>query len=187
MAAAESKVTSRTGRTTPITRRVSLPGAAPASQALSGAPSGEVSMSEKQHRLVVGVDGSPSSRAALRWAVRHAELTKGIVTAIAAWDYPVFYGMEIEGVFDDVQHAAEQALASTVAEIVRDRAGVEVRQEVAHGNPTQVLLDAARDADLLVVGSRGHGGFAAALLGSVSQHCAQHSACPVVIVREQDR
>jgi nucleotide-binding universal stress UspA family protein len=138
--------------------------------------------SEQQYRLVVGVDGSASSRAALRWAVRQAELTGGTVAAITVWNYPIFYGMEIAGAFDDIQHAAERVLAETV-DTIKDTP-VRIRQEVIQGNTAQVLLEAATDADLLVVGTRGHGGFAGALLGSVSNQCAQHAPCPVVIVPE---
>jgi nucleotide-binding universal stress UspA family protein len=138
-----------------------------------------------ENRFIVGVDGSPSSLDALRWAVRHAELARGTVTAIAVWNYPVFYGMEGAGAFDDLQHSAERTLAAAVADVVREGTTIEVRQEVLQGTPAQVLLESAKDADLLVVGSRGHGGFTGALLGSVSHHVAQHSPCPVVIVRDQ--
>jgi nucleotide-binding universal stress UspA family protein len=137
---------------------------------------------DNQYRLVVGVDGSPASRCALRWAVRQAELTGGAITAITAWGYPIFYGMEAAGAFDDIQHAAEQTLAETVAQT--SHPAVTIHQEVTQGHAAEALLEAAKNADLLVIGSRGHGGFAGILLGSVSQHCAQHSACPVVIVRE---
>jgi nucleotide-binding universal stress UspA family protein len=136
----------------------------------------------KEHLLVVGVDGSPPSQCALRWAVRQAELVGGAIAAIAVWNYPVFYGLEAAApAFDEIQHGAEETLAEAVAGVDTP---VRIRQQVIQGNPAQVLLEAAANADLLVVGSRGHGGFTGALLGSVSQHCAQHSQCPVVIVRE---
>lgn len=136
----------------------------------------------RRYRLVVGVDGSPSSRNALEWAVRQAELAGGTITAITAWGYPLFYGVEMAGVFDDIHRAAEEALADTVAQIGDTR--VAIHQEVVQGNIVEALLEAAATADLLVVGSRGHGGFVGSLLGSVSQHCSQYSPCPVVIVRE---
>lgn len=87
------------------------------------------------HRIVAGVDGSPSSLEALRWTVGQAELTGSTVDA------------------------------------------------VVEGHPAEALLDAADGADLLVVGSRGRGGFASALLGSVSQHVTHHARCPVVVIR----
>jgi nucleotide-binding universal stress UspA family protein len=141
-------------------------------------------------RIVVGADGSPSSRAALRWAVRQAELTGATVQAVIAWQYPVAtggYAWAPVAVLDgaDLQEAAEKALADEIGEVVggSSSSDVRVRPAAIEGNPSQVLIEASAGADLLVVGSRGHGGFAGALLGSVSQHCVHHADCPVVIVR----
>lgn len=140
------------------------------------------------HRIVVGADGSPSSRAAFRWAVQQAELTGATVHAVIAWQYPVAtggYAWAPVAVLDstDLQEAAEKVLADEIGEVVGARSDVRVRPEAIEGSPAQVLLSAAEGADLLVVGSRGHGGFAGALLGSVSQHCVHHAKCPVVIIR----
>ncbi len=140
-------------------------------------------------RIVVGVDGSPSSRTALRWAVRQAELTGATVDAVIAWQYPVNFGtygwapvpMEEDGA--DFGELAEKTLTDAISETVDPSSDVPVRQLVIQGNPAQVLLDAAKDADLLVVGSRGHGGFTGALLGSVSLYCVHHASCPVVVLR----
>ena len=139
-------------------------------------------------RIVVGVDGSAASRAAFRWAVRQAELTGATVQVIAAWQYPAAtggYAWAPVAVMDgtDLQEAAEKTLADEVSEVVGARTGIKVQPQAVEGNPAQVLLEAASGADLLVVGSRGHGGFASALLGSVSQHCVHHANCPVVIIR----
>jgi nucleotide-binding universal stress UspA family protein len=138
-------------------------------------------------RIVVGVDGSPPSRAAFRWAVRQAEFTGATIQAVTAWQYPVAtggYAWAPVAVLDstDLQEAAEKVLADELGEVVGARTDVRVRSEAIEGNPAQVLLEASAGADLLVVGSRGHGGFASALLGSVSQHCVHHAKCPVVIV-----
>jgi nucleotide-binding universal stress UspA family protein len=140
------------------------------------------------HRIVVGADGSPSSRTAFRWAVRQAELTGATVDAVIAWQYPVAtggYAWAPVAVLDstDLQEAAEKVLADEIGEIVGARSDVRIRPVAIEGSPAQVLLAAAEGADLLVVGSRGHGGFAGALLGSVSQHCVHHAKCPVVIIR----
>jgi nucleotide-binding universal stress UspA family protein len=139
-------------------------------------------------RIVVGVDGSDSSRTALRWAVRQAELTGASVEAVIAWHYPVMVGgyawapvSEIPTT--DFEEIATKTLAETIADSVDPDSPVQVGTFVGEGNPAQVLLDAAAGAELLVVGSRGHGGFASALLGSVSQHCAHHAPCPVLIIR----
>jgi nucleotide-binding universal stress UspA family protein len=139
-------------------------------------------------RIVVGVDGSAASRAAFRWAVRQAELTGATVQAITAWQYPVAtggYAWAPVAVLDgtDLQEAAEKTLADEISEVVGARTDIKLLPQAVEGNPAQVLLDAAAGADLLVVGSRGHGGFAGALLGSVSQHCVHHAACPVLIIR----
>ncbi|MFJ2738149.1 universal stress protein [Streptomyces sp. NPDC087440] len=139
-------------------------------------------------RIVVGVDGSPCSRAALRWSLAQAALTGAQVEAVAAWQYPEVYGysygwvpsMSDGGVY---AKAAESALLDTVATVRAEQPqSPEVTSRVVEGHPLPVLMDAARSARLLVLGSRGHGTFAGALLGSVSQHCVQHAPCPVVVV-----
>jgi nucleotide-binding universal stress UspA family protein len=139
-------------------------------------------------RIVVGADGSPASRTALRWAVRQAELTGAIVHAVIAWQSPVAtggYAWAPVALLDstDMHEAAEKALADEIGEVVGARSDIPLRPEAIEGNPAQVLIGASAGADLLVVGSRGHGGFAGALLGSVSQHCVRHADCPVLIVR----
>ena len=144
-------------------------------------------------RIVVGVDGSPTSRAALRWAVRQAKLTDGTVDAVIAWEIPMVlqsYGwapiyVEEEG---DFKADARKTLDAVISEEVGQADSQRVQSLAVNGHPAQALIDAADGADLLVVGSRGHGSFAAALLGSVSQHCVHHAPCPVLIVRgEPDR
>ncbi|MFJ9775784.1 universal stress protein [Kitasatospora sp. NPDC101157] len=137
----------------------------------------------QERRIVVGVDGSPSSRQALRWAVEQARVTRGVVEAVTAWEYPATYGWSVPVEPGGLAQAAGHALADTVAEVVGADRPVEIRERVQCGNAAQVLLEAAQEADLLVVGSRGHGGFTGALLGSVGQHCVQHAPCPVVVVR----
>jgi nucleotide-binding universal stress UspA family protein len=143
-------------------------------------------------RIVAGVDGSPSSRAALRWAVRQAVLTGATVDAVMAWEYTIAaagYGWAPVVAIDDVsyQQYSEKAMAATISEVVGPGDQARVRSRVVEGNASQVLLDAAAGADLLVMGSRGHGGFADALLGSVSHNCVHHAACPVVIMRGADQ
>ncbi|BFV56381.1 universal stress protein [Kitasatospora sp. CMC57] len=135
-------------------------------------------------RILVGVDGSPSSRAALAWAARQAELTGGTVDAVLAWRYPAGYGWTASVLpsFDFVGNA-DRALAEAVAEAAAEHPQVEIREHVVQDHPAAALLKAADGAQLLVVGSRGYGGFTEALLGSVSQHCVHHAHCPVVVVR----
>ena len=136
-------------------------------------------------RIVVGVDGSAHSELALRWAIGQARLTGGTVEAVISWSIPVDFGLGGAGtlVSYDWAGVATTTLAETVAH-VGDLAGADrVAQLVVMGPPATVLLDAAADADLLVVGSRGRGGFTGMLLGSTSQHVIARSPCPVVVVR----
>ncbi|MFF3460599.1 universal stress protein [Streptomyces sp. NPDC002730] len=134
--------------------------------------------------VVVGVDGSPSSHAALRWAVRHAKLIGGDVVAVAAWELPGAHGWSapaVDAEFDE--EIAEQGLVGELHKVLGESGAAEVRKRLVRGNPVEVLLSEAEGAEALVVGSRGLGGFRRTLLGSVSQQCALHATCPVVIVR----
>jgi len=135
---------------------------------------------------VVGVDGSAPSIAALRWAISQAEVTGAALDAVIAWEFPIAAGglgwAPTSGLDDtDYSELAAKTLAAAIAE-VSPPPGLIVRQVVAEGNPAMVLLDAAKDADLLVVGNRGHGGITDALIGSVSVRCLHHAACPIVVV-----
>jgi nucleotide-binding universal stress UspA family protein len=132
-------------------------------------------------RIVVGVDGSEASRAALRWAVRQADLTGATVVAVTAWEYPVFSVGNVLLPPNDPESIATRVLAETVADTVPE-SSVEVRERIVGNHPAQALIDAAQGAQLLVVGSRGHGTFSAALLGSVALSCIHHAPCPVVVV-----
>jgi nucleotide-binding universal stress UspA family protein len=143
-------------------------------------------MAEEQgRRIVVGVDSSDSSKAALAWAVRQAELTGAEVDAVCAWQIPATYGYgyAMTLAIPDLEKAAVSGLNAAIATVAGQAPEVEIRPLVVQDNPAQALLDCAKGADLLVVGNRGHGGFTGALLGSVGQHCAQHAECPVVIIR----
>ncbi|GAA5156354.1 hypothetical protein GCM10023321_31960 [Pseudonocardia eucalypti] len=133
--------------------------------------------------VVVGVDGSDASLDALRWAARQAELTGAALHAVTVWQWPTTYGYAPG--YSDVDFAAlaEETLTQAVEQTFGTTPGVVVVRRVLEGHPASALTEAARGADLLVVGSRGHGGFAGMLLGSVGQHCVQHAPCPVVITR----
>lgn len=143
--------------------------------------------SEPQRRIVVGVDGSPSSIEALRWAVDQARSRGGVVEALIAWQYPTATGWSVPLPPDAyLADTARKVLDEAITEAVGADRSVEIRPQAVEGGTASCLLDAARGADLLVVGSRGHGGFTGALLGSVSQHCVHHAPCPVVVVRHLD-
>ncbi len=140
--------------------------------------------------IVVGVDQSDGAKAALRFALEEARLRQATLRAVHAWQFAYLGAPGIEGSvphaggeFEALRSAAEAVLDATLEEVAVDAKGVKVERRVVQGAPAAVLVKESRDADLLVVGSRGHGGFAQLLLGSVSQQCAHHASCPVVIVR----
>jgi nucleotide-binding universal stress UspA family protein len=136
--------------------------------------------------IVVGVDGSGASVDALRFAIREARLHHAGVKAVNAWHVPPSaYGSGFAPTvvdFDAFPKLAKEAVDKAIAEAGAAGGDVEVRSEVAQGQPADVLCEAAKGADLLVVGSRGLGGFRGLVLGSVSQQCAHHAPCPIVIV-----
>jgi nucleotide-binding universal stress UspA family protein len=138
--------------------------------------------------IVVGVDGSAESKEALRWALDEARLRHASVRVVHAWSLPALgVGLGYAPVVDNeliegLRQAAEAVVDRTVEE-VGGADGVDVDRVALEGPAALMLVEAAKEADLLVVGSRGHGGFTGLLLGSVSQQCAHHGTCPVVIVR----
>lgn len=133
--------------------------------------------------IVIGVDGSEPSKDAVRWAAKQAELTGAELHAVTAWRFPPTYGYPVD--YSDVDFAAQarKTLEEVVAETLGQTPPVPVTARVIEGHPAAVLIDASRSADLLVVGSRGRGAFTEMLLGSVSQQCALHATCPVLVVR----
>ncbi|CAM01749.1 nucleotide-binding universal stress UspA family protein [Saccharopolyspora erythraea NRRL 2338] len=146
-------------------------------------------MSEGAERVVVGVDGSPGSKAALEWALRYADKTGARITAVAAWTVPIYYGdvmtpLPLEDFGDQTERGLSRSVEEVTAALGTD---VPVERRVVQDIPARALVRAAEGADLLVVGSRGHGGFVGTLLGSVSQHCVHHAPCPLVVVRPAER
>lgn len=138
----------------------------------------------EQDSIVAGVDGSDCSKDALRWAGRQAELTGATLDAIITWEIPAFSGWAPADAEDlEFPRFAEQALTQAVDEVFGPDHPAWLRTRVVAGHAAQVLVDASANADLLVVGSRGYGGFADALLGSVSTYCVHHAHCPVVVIR----
>jgi nucleotide-binding universal stress UspA family protein len=145
--------------------------------------------------IVVGVDGSAGSLAALRFALAEARLRQDAVVLVHAWtlplteapgpfllEMPMSGGIPIQQLGADLTRAADEGLAAALREVGDAAEGLEVERRPVEGRPGDALVEASEVADLLVVGSRGHGGVRGLLLGSVSQQCAQHARCPVVIV-----
>jgi nucleotide-binding universal stress UspA family protein len=140
--------------------------------------------------IVVGVDHSAGAKEALRFALEEAQFRQATVSVVHAWRFGSLAAPGIErsltmpgGEFEELRRAAEAALNATIQEVTGDAGDVEIERRIVQGAPAAVLVEESGGADLLVVGSRGHGGFAQLLLGSVSQQCALHAECPVVIVR----
>ena len=139
-------------------------------------------------RIVVGVDGSPHSVSALRWALDEARRRHAGVDVVHAWQYPgvLFFGETMVIAADDVEQGARDVLEHTMQEVAGELADIDVRTTVERGHPVGVLTECAKDAALLVVGSRGRGGFTGLLLGSVSSEVVHHAPCPAVVVRTVD-
>lgn len=131
--------------------------------------------------IVVGVDGSPESVKATAWAAEQARATGGTLELLIVWARPMSYGLPlVVGGYNPEQEAREvvEKAASGI-----DLPASRLHTSVVNGAPASELVEHSKAVDLLVVGSRGHGGFSELLLGSVSDHCVHHASCPVVVVR----
>jgi nucleotide-binding universal stress UspA family protein len=140
---------------------------------------------ERTHRIVVGIDGSLASLLALEWAARQAELTDSLLEIVAAWEWPTGFGWTVipEG-YDPVTDT-EKVLEPVLSTLRVAHPRVVANWKIVEGHPAPVLVKESRGADLLVVGSRGHGEFIGMLIGSTSEHCVANAACPVVVFREK--
>ncbi len=140
--------------------------------------------------IVVGVDGSEGSKEALRWALAEARLRQTSVEAVYAWPIPsavIGYGWAPavdQETIDSLRQTAERMLDEIVDEVVGSSEDVEVRRYAIEGPAGAVLVEKAEAAEMLVVGSRGLGGFQELLLGSISHQCAHHATCPVVVIHQ---
>jgi len=137
-----------------------------------------------ERRIVVGYDGSPSGTAALARAAALAESGKATLDVVTAWHYPIAYGgypiTSNWSPHEDAKDTLRRGLLHQFGTVTP----AWVTGHATEGQPARVLIEASDGAEMLVVGSRGHGGFAGLLLGSVSSACAEHAACPVLIMHE---
>jgi nucleotide-binding universal stress UspA family protein len=136
--------------------------------------------------IVVGVDGSEHSEQALRWAATMAAKLGAAIDAVTAWHIPVSFGWSPGNSYVPPemhpQADAERMLNETIASVFPANRPAKLRTVVKEGGAARVLLEHSAEATMLVLGSRGHGGFTGLLLGSVSSHCAEHASCPVLVV-----
>ena len=137
--------------------------------------------------VVVGVDGSPGRRVALTWAAAEAADHRADLVVVNVWEHTLLppagsLSVSEKYVPDPSQRTADD-LVQVIKEELGDEPNVLVQPRVKQGTPAKVLIEESAGADLLVVGTRGHGGFAGLVLGSVSQHVAAYAQCPVTVVR----
>lgn len=136
--------------------------------------------------IIVGVDGSEASIAALREAQRLAVPLGAEVVATAFWEYPRVYEGYVAMGITGFEEAAGEILKKSVEKAFGPALPDNVVSRLVRNHPRQGLIEASRDADLIVVGRRGHGGFGGLLVGSVSSACVAHAHCPVLVVHEPE-
>ena len=131
--------------------------------------------------IVVGVDGSPSSQRAVRWAAQQAKLTGATLRAVSSWRWPNYITRVPPGV--DLASDTRRTLDEVLKEALTGTEDLSVTRHVIEGPPGPALLTQAQDASLLVVGAQGRAAFPGMLLGSVAEYCVRQGSCPVVVVR----
>ncbi|MDA8270761.1 MAG: universal stress protein [Actinomycetota bacterium] len=138
------------------------------------------------NKIIVGVDGSPSSNAPLEWAAQEAEIRGSTLELIHAWNYPNLGYEGYVAVLEDFEKDASALLNEVVASVRKNYPNLKLVSSPIQGPTAQTIMDRAKEADMVVVGSRGRGGFSALLLGSVGQQLVHHCPAPVVIIHLAD-
>jgi nucleotide-binding universal stress UspA family protein len=134
-------------------------------------------------RIVVGVDGSEGSAKALDWAIAEATRFPACLELVTAWMFPMALGYVFAKTPDEVRQQVQRIADRSVSHVAEVAPDVVVRSTLREGEAGPTLVDLSTGADLLVVGSQGHGGIRELLLGSVGTYCSRHAHCPIVIVR----
>jgi nucleotide-binding universal stress UspA family protein len=141
----------------------------------------------KWKTIVVGVDGSPGSRKALAWAAAEAADHGADLYVVNVWEHTLLPPAGSVSVSEHYVPEPSQSTTDELVQVIKEELGdnppVQIQAQVREGRPAKVLIDESAAADLLVVGQRGHGGFAGLVLGSVSQHVAAYAKCAVTVVR----
>lgn len=146
---------------------------------------GDTQSATAAHKVVVGIDGSPASLEALEFAAQEARHRGASLEVIMTWDWPLAYARTPMLHESDPVQGAQKEFEASVASLKRAYRELPITTSFVHGHPAPALVEASKGADLLVVGSRGHGSFVGMLLGSVSQHCAAQAHCPILIHRSR--
>ncbi|GAA4618777.1 universal stress protein [Saccharopolyspora hordei] len=133
--------------------------------------------------VLVGVDGSEESVRALRWAAKHVSDVGGIVHAAMIWHQPVQFGYRLPTPDKELEQRARTLLDGAVERIKSEFPKVDLRARLIRGHVVNEMVALSKQADLLVVGNKGHGAFAGMMVGSVALKLVHHAACPVVVVR----
>lgn len=141
-------------------------------------PEGSSGSSGSKHRIVVGVDGSDAATKALDWAAAEAERSGAVLEIQTAYEPGYVHVTK-----DEIQRCMDALIEDARARVAKVASGVTTVGETHEESPARVLIEASDGADLLVVGSRGLGGFKGLVLGSVGQQCSHHAWCPITIVR----
>lgn len=147
--------------------------------ALAGSPT-----SPNRPRIVVGLDGSASSDKALRYATRLAKALNASIEGVVAWAYPIALSASVLNALPNIESDARDAASGAADRVFGTLWPEWFTIVVREGNTAHVLMTESENAEMLVLGSRGHGGFAGLLLGSVSAECAEHATCPVLVVHD---
>jgi nucleotide-binding universal stress UspA family protein len=149
----------------------------------------ETSQKHERQLVVVGVDGSEQSVAALRWAARYAAAAGAAVRAVLVWHYPMMASTpesETPDVFnEDSKELMQSSIDAAIDRAFPGQPDPGIATQVSYGHPAEVLIEESKHADLLVVGGSGHGAFTGMLVGSVSIHCVTGAFCPVTVIRGQ--
>jgi nucleotide-binding universal stress UspA family protein len=139
--------------------------------------------SASRHRIVVGIDGSSESARVLDWAITQARQSDATLDIVTAWMFPMAIGYAFTTTVEEVRQQARSLVDDAISHVADVAPDVVVRGEATEQPPGPALVKASRGADLLIVGSRGMGGFEELLVGSVGHYCMRRAACSVVIVR----
>lgn len=140
-------------------------------------------MSKDAPVVVVGIDGSEESQRALSWAADYVERNHGVAHAISVWHQPVQFGYRLPTSDSELEDRAKTSLDKTVEAVHAEFPNAQVKTKLIRGHVIDELVGISHQADLMVVGNKGHGAFTGMMVGSVALKLVHHARCPVLVVR----